>query len=238
MFEAYLGEREIEIPAHEPDLGVNTRPDYLVEWCGASCVCEVEEFARTTNSLPGDGGSWAMSTVLRPIRSKIKEAARQLKPLADRGLPLAVVIGNPRNAPVIMGDQEIVWAMYGDPAVRLYGAGTAGADTPVFVAGRNGKLTGDHQYLSAVVVLRDRARAADVYDAVCAGCATTNEALRAMRLAREAGKVPGGSYPVVDVFKTASPTATALPDVIFSGRHDRIFEFEPSRGTFVSVKLD
>jgi len=30
MFEAYLAERGFEVPDHEPDLGVETRPDYLV----------------------------------------------------------------------------------------------------------------------------------------------------------------------------------------------------------------
>lgn len=59
-------------------------------------MCEVKQFARGTTSMPHQpgkrGGSWSMQTILRPIRSQIREAARQLKPFADSGLPLVVVL--------------------------------------------------------------------------------------------------------------------------------------------------
>lgn len=126
----------------------------------------------------------------RTIRGKIKEAARQLKPLAERGMPLAVVIANPQNAPVVLGDQEIVWAMYGDPVVRVFASSRGPIGGPVFMADRNGKLTGDHH---------------------------------------------DGSYPVVSVYKTASATATPLPNMIFDGPHDRVFEFDPVRGRMIHV---
>jgi hypothetical protein len=202
----------------------------------ARILAEVEEFAPTTNSLPsGAGGGLSIATILGPIRGKIKEAARQLKPLADRGMPLAVVIANPNRAPVILGDQEIVWAMYGDPKVSFFASSTGPVGDPVFWADRNGKLTGDHQYVSAVIVLGERWRASDVYDAVCADCTSANDKLRAMRLAREAGQVPDGSYPVVSVYNTASATATSLPNVIFNGPHDRVFEFDHARAAMIQV---
>lgn len=73
MFEAYLRERGVTVPEHEPDLGEIKRPDYLIEHAGERCICDVKEFARLTTSTPLEpgrrGGSWSMQTVLRPIRS-------------------------------------------------------------------------------------------------------------------------------------------------------------------------
>jgi len=110
MFEAYLRERGINVPEHEPDLGATKRPDYLVEHAGGRCLCEVKEFARGTTSMPHApgkrGGSWSMQTVLRPIRSQIREAARQLKPFVDSGIPLVVVLTNPHAAAVNCGTRR------------------------------------------------------------------------------------------------------------------------------------
>src|ERR1700730_9072516 len=55
MFEAYLVEHVYDVPEHEPDLGVGKRPDYLLSRDGHTCLCEVKEFAPTTNSIPGSG---------------------------------------------------------------------------------------------------------------------------------------------------------------------------------------
>jgi hypothetical protein len=230
LFENYLRERGIAVPPHEPDLGVTTHPDYVVERNGATCVCEVEEFAPTTVSMLG-----GMESMLKPIRAKIREAARQLKPLEGSGMALAVVIANPHNASVIMGDREIVWGMYGDPVVRAPVSSRGTVGEPFHAADRNGKLTNDHPYISAVIVLGECSRAADAYDVICAGHATADDKLRAMRLAREAGEVPDGSYGVVSVYKTASPTAVPLPDGIFDGSRDRIFEFDPERGAIIQT---
>ena len=55
MFEAYLRQRGIAVPEHEPDLGAKKRPDYLVEHAGERCICEVKEFAQGTMSMPVNG---------------------------------------------------------------------------------------------------------------------------------------------------------------------------------------
>jgi hypothetical protein len=167
MFEAYLRDRGIEAPDHEPDLGAVKKPDYFLKCAGAGCVCEVKEFARNTDSLPTSSqadGSWSMQTVLRPIRSQIREAARQLKPFAGAGLPLVIVLTNPHRAPVIHGSQEIIWAMYGDPVVRVPASnGIASArGGAIFTVDRNGKLRGDHAYVSAVAVVRRNSLAMDI----------------------------------------------------------------------------
>jgi hypothetical protein len=58
VFEAYLRERDVSIPVHEPDFGIGKRADYLV----------------TLGSV-----SWPMTTVLKPICSKVHEGSRQLR---------------------------------------------------------------------------------------------------------------------------------------------------------------
>ena len=50
MFEAYLAEHGCDVPEHEPDLGVETRPDYLLARDGHTCLCEVKEFAPTNSN--------------------------------------------------------------------------------------------------------------------------------------------------------------------------------------------
>ena len=81
LFEKYLEQHGLPIAEHEPDLGVSTRPDYVIERDGFRCVCEVKEFARDTMSIPWNARTASMETVLKPFRSQIREAVRNLKPL-------------------------------------------------------------------------------------------------------------------------------------------------------------
>ncbi len=54
LFERYLAEQGVAIPEHEPDLGIGKRIDYPVTIGGLTCLCEVKEFAPTTQSvIPG-----------------------------------------------------------------------------------------------------------------------------------------------------------------------------------------
>jgi hypothetical protein len=163
VFEAYLQQRGIPVPAHEPDLGVRTRPDYLLALGEDSCLCEIKQFAPDTNSIPGSG-SWPMTTVLKPIRSKVHEGARQLRPAAELGRPLVVVLTNPLRAPVILGDREFIWALEGDPIVQVP-VGRYGSGAPVHTVGRNGELRHDHPYLTAVALVYEHAYEPGVYSA-------------------------------------------------------------------------
>ena len=208
LFEKYLVEQGYGLPEHEPDLGVSKRPDYVIKRDDYRCVCEVKEFARDASSLPRTPGysSTGMDFVLKPIRSQIRQAAPQLKPLAASDMALVVVIANPHRATVFTGDREAVCAMYGDLAVTLTinpAIGAAEGD-PVWIADRNGKLTNDHPYISAVVFVREPGH--------------------------------GATGHRVDVFKTASATATALPTVFFDGPADRVFEFDAASGVIRQVR--
>jgi hypothetical protein len=60
--------------------------------------------------------------------------------------------------------------MYGDPVFRFTVNTTTGAneDDGLFTVDRNGKLRGDHQYISALAFVRHRERAADFYNELAA----------------------------------------------------------------------
>jgi hypothetical protein len=156
LFERYLLCNEIPVPEHEPDLGVPLRPDYAVALAtGETCICEVKEFAAGTDSLAPERadseGGWSMSARVKPIRSKLRDAAPQLRAVRHLGLPLVVVLANPHRAPMILDDLEVVSAMRGDAMIVMPGSGPPVA---TLTAGRNGKLTSSHLYISAVAILQ------------------------------------------------------------------------------------
>lgn len=242
MFEAYLAEHEYAAPEHEPDLGVDTRPDYVVRRDKHECVCEVKEFDVDQPGLPWMGqrtGTTSMQVALAPIRKKIREAARQLKPLAGSGRPLVVVLANPHGVFVPLDDHDVVYAMYGDPTYTIpidpeTGAGSGGS----MGAGRNGKLRADHPYISAVAIVRERQRIYDFHQEVREKNPhlSPEEYLDVLNAASARGEAPTDSYHRIDVFKTVSPDAVALPEIFFDGENDRLLEYQEEAGGYVQVR--
>jgi hypothetical protein len=115
LFEAYLAEHGYPAPAHEPDLGIEKHPDYLVERGGAECICEIKEFG--ADFSPAWAGQQVSTTslkvVLQPLRDKIRSAAKQLKPLEGSGRALAIVIANPHGVMAPLGEREAIWTSPG-----------------------------------------------------------------------------------------------------------------------------
>jgi hypothetical protein len=237
MFEAYLAENDYPEPAYEPDLGVGKRPDYLVVRADAEAVCEVKEFDAKANPSPLGGGMRSMEDVLRPVRQKIRDAAKQLKPLWDYGQPLVVVLANPQGAFVRLGPREMVWSMYGDPAFQFTSYAATGdlIGESGFVVTRNGRLRNDHPYVSGVVVVSARDRAVDFYDELTARMegAHADEKMEAIYRARDRGEVPEGDYYRADVYRTMSADAVALSRQLFNGPKDRHFELDAEAGAYV-----
>lgn len=240
LFEAYLAEHDYPEPAYEPDLGVRTRPDYVVVRGEAEAICEVEEFDADSGWSPGNAGPSgrrSMEDVLRPVRHKIRAAARQLKPLAGSGRPLVIVLANPRGAWVGLSPQEIVWAMYGDPAFAFSVDSRTGelVDKGGFITTANGKLRNDHPYITAVTVVSQRDRAIDFYDELVAGMdgASGDEKWRAINAAKDRGEVPEGHYHRLDVYRTMSAHAAPLRGELFNGPKDRLFEYDEEAGGYV-----
>lgn len=241
MFEAYLAEQGYPAADHEPDLGTTKRPDYVIERDGQRCVVEVKQFAAGTRSFPDQrAGTTSVEAVLKPIRSQLREAARQLKDVAQAGLPLVVMLTNPHGAFVMLGTQEMVWAMYGDPVVVIdidprVGGAVGEARQEV---GRNGRLARDHQYISAVAIFGHRERVADWYDEMNERHADLpgEERWRLICEADARGERPEGSYHRVSVFKTLSPSAVPLPDTFFAGERDRVFEPNEEGTAYIQVR--
>jgi hypothetical protein len=241
LFEAFARERGYELSEHEPDLGSAKRPDYVIAQDGERCIVEVKEFAPTTRSLPDQpgGGTTDAATVLRPVRSQLREAARQLKGVVELGLPLVAVLTNPHGAWVFLDEHHMVYAMYGDPVARMTIDPTIGAAVgdPEPGVGRNGRLARDHQYISAAVVVGERDRAADWKESMRHRYAELPWLERMKRIDEAAarGECPEGTYHRARVFKTLSPSATPLPPVFFTGDDDQVFEPNDDGTAYVQV---
>lgn len=228
LFERYLAERGVAIPEHEPDLGVLKKADYLVETDGRRCLCEVKEFAPTTQSvIPG-----SMQDLLKPLRAKIHDAAPQLKAAKDLGYPLVAVLTNPHRAPVVLGEQEMLWAIEGDPIVRMPARSSG---PPVHTVGRNGRLRNDHAYITAVVVLHERLHAQDQYDEIAKHSRDQahDERVRAILDGRQTE--PEGGYLFAHTFIPNSGDAVPLPDVFFRGPRDLVLEYSYDEQRYLSL---
>jgi len=80
-----------------------------------------------------------------PMRGAVREAAKNLKPLAGRGLPLVVVIANPKGYLVPLSMENLVPAMVGNPGWSgRFNPETARVERFEFEFGRDGRLRNDH----------------------------------------------------------------------------------------------
>ncbi|WP_157592064.1 hypothetical protein [Solirubrobacter soli] len=210
-FEAYLRQTgHGGWDRHEPDLGVPVRPDYLVEKAGHSAVVEVKEFVgsdylHAQNAAFAAGESVYESSgtdALNLVRRKINRAAKKLVKLKEYGRPLVVLLVNPRGLDIsgVLWPTQVLWAMYGDPS-------------PGAVTGRNGELSAQHSYLSAIVLLRRHPSWQAVYGPWRRDHATGIEGYLVQR-----------DEFFVQVFHTAAAQtgqAVAVSPEIFDGPHDQ-----------------
>lgn len=233
-FARYLDERGYTYE-YEPDLGIPKRPEYLIDAMGQPVVAEVKSFTTfgvLEGMTPGQVRTRSLTDALRPVRRQISEAAGQLRGLRDRGWPLMVVLANPAGRPVPLESSMVIAAMYGDLEYQVPIAedGTAGEFRPVL--GRNGKLTMDHAYISAVAVARRR----DHADAWFAAWFDEHRAeygleraMVAAVTAAAAKDAPVGEDVFLEVFETVSDTAVPLPRDRFNGPLDIRWVPTPNR---------
>lgn len=234
---------------HEPDLGIPSNPDYLISKAGALAVCEVEEFAdgglhRRLNGRHNQTMALSDFEMYGAVRNKIKKAAKQMKPLDGRRLPLVAVLANPRRVIVPCDDFEIGAAMYGCP--RFGGAFNpdVGAVEELHpIRGLNGRLTTSHSYLSAVVFLHVREHLQDAHDAWIAETREERDRLCGRNVRKKATMLldglnkidgPSGDYVFARVFHTIAAhegSAVPLPRTLFDGEHD-IHRFPDALGSY------
>ncbi|MEV5282949.1 hypothetical protein [Streptomyces sp. NPDC052811] len=223
---SYLGERGYQFDK-EPDLGVVKRPDYLITAAGRTVVAEVKAF-ETFGLLAGiePGGptrSHSLKQALKPVRGQITEAAKQLRPLRDRGWPLVVILANPAERPIPLTTPMIISAMYGDLEVQIPTLPDGSAGEFRSGLGRNGKLTNDHEYVSAVAVVRREFHAKKwLDDWYTANRAEFGDDMRALAAAAAEARTtaPTGYDIFMEVFETVSEAAVPLPRDVFNGPLD------------------
>lgn len=252
-FDRYVRDHGHDPGEHEPDLGIQRNPDRLLTWNGHQVVCEIKEFAQDVIPAGAGVGAIAPERWYGAVRSQVHAAARQMRELAESGLPLVAVLANPQGMFVPLGVDEVISALYGNPQIqmRIDRATGAAIDEGRFVAGPDGEIRNDHRYLSAVVLLRHGDHRRDWIDRLAAelrqqhgGDAKTYEEagerweeleVRA-REAEALGHIPGGEYFRTDVILTASADATRLAEEVFDGPRDTRWELKPETGAFECVR--
>lgn len=240
-FERYLRAHGYEYE-YEPDIGVSKRPDFLVRRDGERVVCEVKAFEEVTKlekRLAGTKQATMVSDdeVYGPMRGAVKNAASQLKPLAGTGLPLVVVLANPKGQMVHLDMERLVEAMFGNPIWRgRYDPEEGRVEDLQFDYGRDGRLRSDHPYISAVVILRERAAASEYYDEWREGWKSSRPSIenptfedivhefeeeqKAWDEHAAEADIPEGDVYFLEVLTTGSPDAAALPEIVFDGPRD------------------
>lgn len=130
LFDRYLEAHHYR-RRHEPDyqreLGLtlrpSTRPDFLVEHDHTRAICEVRAFESSMlaeHLAKNRVGSVPPQVVFGPLRAALHEKARQLRPFANLGLPLVIVVANPLRTTVSLDDFHVTAAMFGNPG-RAHG---------------------------------------------------------------------------------------------------------------------
>jgi hypothetical protein len=228
LFERYLAEQGIPVPDHEPDLGIGKKIDYAIVIDGHTCLCEVKEYAPTTQSkIPG-----SMHDLLKPHRDKIHDGAPQLKAAKDLGYPLVVVLTNPHGAAVVTGEREILWAIEGDPVVARNSRSSA---PPIHTVGRNGELRRDHAYISAVVMLYERLHARDYFDELAERERDRAHEERIHAILNGVQNAPEGGYMFAHTYVPGGLEAQPLPGVFFRGQRDLVLEYSYDEQRYVVV---
>ncbi len=135
----------------------------------------------------------------------------------------------------------IVAAMYGDPVMSapILPGGSLGEF--VMEAGRDGRLSANHPYISAVAVLHRKPQARDwAQDWIPLNRSEYPDpsSLTAALLEAAATDAPGGDDVFLDVVEALSDDAVPLPKAIFNGPLDRRFGAGRTTDEIVQIPLE
>jgi len=247
-FERYLRTHDYEYEYEPPfDPEIPTRPDFIARRGDAELVCEVkgfEEVPPVERRVRGATHPMMLSAreVLGPMRGAVREAARNLKPLAGSPWPLIVVLANPLELKVFLSMDRLTEAMVGDLGVAgAYNPEQGQVENMRFEYGRDGRLRNDHPYISAVAILHEHPLAAEYHaewlaewkkgreeknrtdDEIAAGAVAAHEAW----LESEArANAPEGDVYWIELLTTGYPDAVPVPEDLFNGPRDRRVDVE------------
>ena len=227
-FEEYLTAHCYEY-VYQPNLGGKKNPDFLIMREGIEAICEVKEFdtlgfVGLLAKQPGTLVSRPVKKLLDPVRNQISAAASQLKEYQTTKLPMIIVLANPNDAGVNLSLEFVISAMYGDIATR-FSMGANGETVSENVFGRNGQLTNNHQYISAVVVVDKHEKNQEAANAFIKTLYRENPHMRAEVAVQLLKKEEEKFGPEIvsyecSVFETASKVCTPLPATILNGPND------------------
>ena len=156
LFEELLKERGFKFIKGENYFKKGKKcPDYYVKTKYGNIICEVKEFVepeihKMIHKVKVI--SFSSKRILNPIRNKINTASGQLKPHAKNKIPMIVILSNPYGYFADLGNEEISSAMYGEIGMSIPLTGDKEKEPELFF-GRDGVLTNQKKYVSAVCVL-------------------------------------------------------------------------------------
>ncbi len=248
-------------------LDTSKNPDFLLSRAREELgICEVKEFTDTPvdRRLAAGCSSGPGTELYSSAGDAVRQAAgEQLRPFADVGLPLVVVLANPHGKVVALAPNTMPMSLFGitETVVFDVGPGAPTSMNPRFILSGPGALVDErpafrakqpHPYLSAVVVLHARREADTYFEDMRAQQrrarpprsdeeAIENDliALDAFDHADQEGRVPSGEYEWVTVFDlSAHPQfrGTPLPSRVFDGNRDLRFDLT-SNATFEPAPL-
>jgi hypothetical protein len=261
-FARYATEHGLEgADRHQPDLGGTAEPDFRVQRDGATAIVEVKEFEtsvlhqRLKEAGPRNVVTLDAETELATIRHKLGKAAKkQLRPYAERGEPLVICLANPNGIWVDLDADDVLAAMYGDPAYTFHVDTATGAavDNARFKFDRNGTFVDSHRYVSAVLTLHRGTLAAEAVTRWedenrhrWAGIEDRRKATEAMLEIRNndealrAAEAVEGDFYFVRVYESkwaALGEAARLAPELFNGPRDEFWQVDRETGTIARLK--
>jgi hypothetical protein len=188
-----------------------------------------------------------------PQRFAMWEKAKQLRPFANAGVPLLIVLANPLGRLVGLDEFHVTAAMWGNPSVVIpidTTTGAAAEDEDAYTLLENygvfaspaesaAGLENRHPHITAVVVVHERLHSADWREQKLAHVQASDrsmdaavdaylEAQREIDAAVARGEEPAGSYRWVSVYEVNGDTAQPVPDGWFDGPRDERYGFSDS----------
>lgn len=228
LFEEYLKSHKFQYKRSDNNkiFPGKKQPDFLIQTQYRDIICEIKEFELKV--LPNNP--------YLPIRQKINSARKQFQEYKEKKIPCVLILSNALNAPLSLGEDWILGAMYGNINMSFT------IDMPTrredLYFSKDGKLRGQNTTISAVAVLErviPRAdkilREKEKQESKFKG--NTNKEI-AMRVSDFCRKYPNLDNRVLRM-RTYHNVSSKNPlnKNIFCGENDEQYEYNSASDTFI-----